>query len=1377
MKIYDKNGTELLDVLITQDAKHEQEMMKSDFVMLSWNSDSYTELPADAYIIPFPLNEGGDGLHYSLLEPYTPEQVSESEWKFEPQFNHPLMYLSKVTYKRPSEDTSGNDITYIDWPYTGSVSVMLNDVADIINTTFGLTGNDAFTVSLCEFTDKVISTQFTSQDILSALTNVANVCECEWHLSWKYKKLFFGRVAIDLSASEDDVPVLEVGVNVRPETVRNAREGFWNAFEPQGSTRNIMRKSASQEFVQSDVRLSLNRNDYPDGIIYTDGMGNPITKQQFLANGVRAFIKPLIFEEVYPRQDVYVYKVRYRESYLVDSETGEKVVAYTDDNGEAHYLKKAIWYFRLAVPVIGQDPDNPTWQDFGISENIYIPFSSVTFDDDGRTITLHLDIEYKEGMFVTKTGEHIAGHRSLGGNFGQSSQASAKAEYQRTVRDYTPERLYRQMTGSNPPYDVRGYSEFYEYSDDYDPDENEKIEEALSADIGNDPDSDPLSVSLEGSGELVMYMLLMDYVGDHQFPGEVPYTFTYSIEYERLNNYQYAISVKIGDYTLQGTYNTYGGTFVSAQLTSEVYTALKASMGSTGTLQLIDGYNSNYFEADNKVSQILDGTKPVIAFQPNTYRKTTTQGGETVTRLAESTPLAGLGEGDGKGNYGFVIRYLAIEVKADKSYINEANKAPTEEGDTGIVDWISGQRATVDEHDFEVEFEQNGTTILPSILAQGVIPKGDHTDNAHPSLFGNKANVYNIAVGSEFERAAQAELAQKTLDYIQDALKDKNGHTVESDPVVFEQDNPNLFIGQRVKFQAIGASELDTRVMKLVTKLDYDFEQEITVGNEVIKGNTQQLQEKVEALVNGGGTGTGEGGGVSIEMVKDIVRNMGNTYWLSKVADDIASGKITFNDKVTAQLLEAARLVFTDTLSSKDAIKGYLEGKGITMDAVTGLIQADGFEVRGFFRAMEAVINKLQLMTSDYSFTESAKVEHVSTNPTNGQLTLSIRKEHDNDVCALEVGDIVYGKVNDLLDHGTNYTTWMRITAKDATTNQLTAVLYDGQSVPGGVNFSPKGTQSNVLRDDGNCAWYDDGDYDTVLNITRHGNITNTARQQGWVLSTTDKRLSFMWNVDAPILEPYMYALCLGILPDLPNLPSTRDPNKPSLYVDTIFYDHSHQANFPAKVIKEDRGQWTAHPTSEYEGVTVSEPYHKESFTYVTWLTYRNNPMYSGMTDAQLRAKMLGEWMVDLETSRVWNNGILWECLTDGTSQQPSFGCTDWKVISGDTTFYLELASSNGDKFYRGHVNTVITPTLYFGQENISSKVYNWSWERSTESGKSAADQTWDLIDNHDSTRVLTITNSDMPAEWTRNNKAIFTCKAQIGEDDDAVQVSRELRW
>ena len=607
----------------------------------------------------------------------------------------------------------------------------------------------------------------------------------------------------------------------------------------------------------------------------------------------------------------------------------------------------------------------------------------------------------------------------------------------------------------------------------------------------------------------------------------------------------------------------------------------------------------------------------------------------------------------------------------------------------------------------------------------------------------------------------------------------------------------------------------------------------------------------------------------------------GKTHFLSKIIDDVAAGLITFMKGLeagdyfrsitgTAQDTGAKifpdgtgdfiNLVFSQILKSKGARSGFLDGTGILMDAAKGKIEADGMEVRGFLKVMELIINRLQLMESDYSFTEGDTTERIDFSDNGQRMVLTMHKEHDNDHTPFYPGDILYAKVNDLLDHGTYYTCWVRVISVDLATNTIKVAPYPAlkQSgdiyVPGGTNFTFLGTEIDgndftaaLLQD---YTAYPDG-YEKILNLTRHGNVADglengddpasysdqvkqsqLGRQQSWVLSTTDKRLSFFWNVDEPIVRDENYALCLGILPDLANLPTTRNRNMPSLYVNTVFADHYDRANYPAKVVKEDRGAWQSAPTAIYSGryggtytpdgtldpsdpelrdylpyVTaipgyagtyqpgdeISEPYHYRTFTKNAWLSHRlDTGHYRSLSDKQLMLKMLEEWRetVDLEISRVWTNGVLWECLVDGTTQEPTLGCTDWLIISGGTFslgFYTDGEDPTpimGLAVRPGNIDETVVPYLIWGQEDISNMVTAWRWER--ESQYEALDEAWANSAHTDPadptsplksrTRTLHLTTDDLPAGWDADDgKVGFKCTAYFLMDGEEAEIINRI--
>lgn len=343
MIIYNTDNTELLDAIITDGAEHEEELMKSDFIKFSFSADVRMTLPVGAYIV-------FNGLKYRLSEPYQPSQESEIEFKYEPLFHHPKMWLGKVVFFFDTTDTTGKSIKQQVWDYRGFTGTLLQYVVDAINEAFGFAEEDKFNYTVIGEVDNTVSVSFSNSDILSAISAIASACkdnQCEWHLDWEDKSLYFGQLAYNRG---EETPILKVGENVGKASVSTSNDGYYNVFRPEGSTRNMSIKAASGENVSTGVRLGLNETDYPDGKIYVSPSGDIITKASFEASGVPAQTLGLTFDDVYPHVDLYAYNIRKRTRYLLD-DSGKKVVDHYDGENPV-YKTYTVWYMRLAYPTI-----------------------------------------------------------------------------------------------------------------------------------------------------------------------------------------------------------------------------------------------------------------------------------------------------------------------------------------------------------------------------------------------------------------------------------------------------------------------------------------------------------------------------------------------------------------------------------------------------------------------------------------------------------------------------------------------------------------------------------------------------------------------------------------------------------------------------------------------------------------------------------------------------------------------------------------------------------------------------------------------------------------------------------------------------------------
>ena len=706
---------------------------------------------------------------------------------------------------------------------------------------------------------------------------------------------------------------------------------------------------------------------------------------------------------------------------------------------------------------------------------------------------------------------------------------------------------------------------------------------------------------------------------------------------------------------------------------------------------------------------------------------------------------------------------------------------------------------------------------------------------------GDYSILSGISMPDVYVEAAEQRLLAAAQQWLSENDHEKYTYQPEIDNI-FMAEHPDLSDslteGMKLMFSdtELGIQEAAVTISQLVIKEGEGGDNDYCIPQYEIQLNDDveaTLMEKVEVKIH-------EANADFTASFESIARQLKDK--LSKVVDDVAQGKITFakgllsqaiaefgtyarnvagvddngaailtnglgdfmNLKVIQKVLgnltieqrmTATDIIFTSILKSLGGSPD-MNGTGIYMDAETGVIATDGLDVRGWMRVAKLIYNMIQVMEQDYLFSGGGDIEDVVDNG-DGTYTLKIHKEKEGRHTSFGEYDILYGKVDDLQESGGSYmyyTSWMRVVEGGVTLNdgmepdEVTVQLWEDNMVPGNQNFAPQ----------------------PMMTVAKRGNTTDRDRQGLWELSTTDKRITYYWNVDQPKLRADNYALCLGILPtildDAGILPSTRDKKMPSLYVNTIFYEHQHHIYYPCAVVKVDRGIWNDSPTATYNGVggeyehdgtlsdanltievtagrmtekqanelkhvrtwegtyvqgdTISDPYHFESFSKAMWLTERLSPANASLSDLDLWKKMLKEWKDDLETSRVYNYGILWECLDDETDEEPAFDCDNWTPISGNVV-KMDLQLSLGDFMDIGEENE-LTCTVYYGEEDVTDKVDDWTIER--DSGDAAEDAVWNATQRaqaFDGTFTLRYTNNASTNDLGDEVPTIFIIKAK----------------
>ena len=317
--------------------------------------------------------------------------------------------------------------------------------------------------------------------------------------------------------------------------------------------------------------------------------------------------------------------------------------------------------------------------------------------------------------------------------------------------------------------------------------------------------------------------------------------------------------------------------------------------------------------------------------------------------------------GQPNGQEGFELHYHETNQNIPES---------TSNGDSGV---------SIIKGDYEIIKYQSGDTIIPTNESEGLYPRGKDK----PDYTCNMVVLFNIVMGEHETKLAQAELAARTIKEINRRTQDNNNYSFASNAVAFAERNPNLYIGQKVVFDDGQGYQLNTRVIKLITKLDYPIIQDIVVGNQAVKGTISQLKEDVNNILSGNFSG----GGINANQTAEIIKNYVDPRFLRKDSPDTAQELITFLKGIAfatgmgidgsgnATLLDMiARYIKADAVKSKDFHSGLVDGAGFGVyedEHGKSVAEVDKLNVRQNATFAELEYRRLAFTTGDVGYTSA----------------------------------------------------------------------------------------------------------------------------------------------------------------------------------------------------------------------------------------------------------------------------------------------------------------------------------------------------------------------------------------------------------------------
>lgn len=454
--------------------------------------------------------------------------------------------------------------------------------------------------------------------------------------------------------------------------------------------------------------------------------------------------------------------------------------------------------------------------------------------------------------------------------------------------------------------------------------------------------------------------------------------------------------------------------------------------------------------------------------------------------------------------------------------------------------------------------------------------------------------------------------------------------------------------------------------------------------------------------------------------------------FISKKNDDYAEGIITFLKDI---IVKGPIKALSKLTVGESIIDSLLTGKGII--AENGRIQADRMELRSSLTVLRLIINEIQAMAGDFSFSDCGTIEKVELLD-DGTYRLTMEKRTDTDWTTLEENDVLYSIVNSLLVGGTDYyTSWFRPVSKNRNDNTLTVVLYPDSEVPGGKNYPP-------------VAGY---------NVTRRGNamVPDTGeapneRAQSWLLSSREGRIMFLQNVFKPILEDYNYALTLGRFPNVKMIEKLPiGPTDVGVMSKIGVFEKIYEADWNGTIIpkKVDRGEWS-----------LATAQGDEPYRFVDYETQLENQKV----------------ITTLEQHTVYHYGCKWGCIVDKTTEEPQWNSAGWVLLEGDKNYHLDFTSTAGWQFFKNGVNTDIAAVVSYGNRDITNVLMATTgveveWLRDT--GNVPADNSWSPTYVDEQKHVIRLTSSDMGSEWGFSVRTVkFICRVfiPVGEDMETVE-------
>lgn len=585
------------------------------------------------------------------------------------------------------------------------------------------------------------------------------------------------------------------------------------------------------------------------------------------------------------------------------------------------------------------------------------------------------------------------------------------------------------------------------------------------------------------------------------------------------------------------------------------------------------------------------------------------------------------------------------------------------------------------------------------------MPKGETTEGAGD---GDEFVILGISLPLSYIEDAQDRLDEAMVEY----MLENNVHYYEY-PLKFDEyfltTHANILSQMRnntvVRFQY--GEGVESEIMDLYIK-----QMSVKYGSSPLPQYDITLADDIEIVLNQIGQVTDDVSRMRVQMselqkyyygnVSEIINSK-----LSKVADDVAQGRITFQQGI--QVLQEA--MFSGELRSSNFMSGLYAGKGWRIDQL-GNAELESLRVRSFLEVIELLVNRMQAQEGDTLFSDNDQIERVEPlfeeytcsqgdNPKSlnlyeiidgnyeptedesvvegktyyivvvGSYVLSLKEKWKGYVTGQRYGNILKGIINTLAAKqagisdettGEYYTSWMYVEETHNTNetrlgvNQIIATMYGDLEVPSQTNFAPCelmtiarwGCQDYNSQE---SAKYAAEGWDTE----ERARASILQRQQVFYISTSEGRIVKLNGVNKPILQNGNYGTTLGELPEFVKryraVAERLVDGGDYLYAQGVVVGDFIKVDVNGREIVNivDKGQWRDNTVYLYA------EWNSETLQYETHDVWHNGSMWRCLQHEPVRQGMIDTYYEPSET----NNRYWQKLVSSGNSQRTIYSYSD----------------------------------------------------------------------------------------------------------------------